>query len=228
MKKRVLIDATTVVERTDGLSHYIINLLKNFPDYAFDLFDFSILVNKGVERKELQEILQSGKFKTVEANIRPIGPLRDIDFFLFYRKNKDSFDAFHSTSNNYPLSINNGIATIHDISSYLFLKKPWWTFNMAPRYLSLVILNSLKKASAVIAVSKATKDILVDTYQVDDTIKDKIEVVYEGWEHLISNENSVSDEDLSNNYGRYLFYVGTSRPHKNLKRLLKAFNIAKE
>lgn len=228
MKKRVLIDATTVVEKTDGLSHYIINLLKNFPDEAFDAFDFSILVNKGVERKELRELLQSGKFKIVEVNIAPIGPRRDLDFYRFYRKNKGTFDAFHSTSNNYPLCIRDGIATIHDISSYLYLKKPWWTFNMAPRYLNMVILNSLKSAGSIIAVSQATKDILIDTYKVDEKIKNKIEVVYEGWEHLINNDNAKSDEDLSNQYGRYLFYVGTTRPHKNMKRLLKAFNIAKD
>lgn len=228
MKKRILIDATTVVQSTDGLSHYIINLLKYFPDEAFDIFDFSILVNRGIERKELQDLLDSGKFKVVLCNIAPIGPRRDLDMFKFYSKNKGSFDLFHSTSNNYPLCIKNGIATIHDISSYTYMEKPWWTFRMAQRYLNMVVKNSLKRAAYVIAVSQATKNILVETYKVSDKIKNKIEVIYEGWEHLISEEIGETEENSGNQYGRYLFYAGNTRKHKNMKRLLKAFNIAKD
>jgi glycosyltransferase involved in cell wall biosynthesis len=228
MKKRILIDASTVGEKTDGLSQYIISLLKHFPDYSFNRFDFYILVNPGVERKELKELLKSGKFKVFEYKVAPIGPLRDINMLGFYRKNQGKFDVFHSTSNNYPLFIKNGIATIHDISSYLYMETPWWTFRIIQRYLNFVIKNSLKKSGSVIAVSHATKDIVLDTYKIDDKIKNKIEVVYEGWEHIINDDYMQSCEDSNNPYGSYLFYVGTTRKHKNMKRLLKAFNIAKD
>ena len=228
MKKRILIDATTIVEKTDGLSNYILNLLKNYPEQSFKDFDLSILINKNVKRKELRDLIETGKFKVVEAAIAPIGPMRDLDMFNFYRKYKDTFDVFHSTSNNYPLCMKRGIATVHDISSYLYMKKPWWTFGMAPRYLSFVILRSLKRASAIISVSKATKDILEDTYKFDRDIKDKIEVIYEGWEHLINEKTEQSEAADTGEYGRYLFYVGTTRKHKNMRGLLKAFNIAKD
>jgi len=228
MKKRILIDATTIVEKTDGLSQYIISLLKNFPEEAFSTFDFSLLINKGVNRKELTELIATGRFKVVETSIAPIGPKRDWDFFNFLRKNKNSFDAFHSTSNQYPLFVKNGIATIHDITFKFYLDKPWWTFKMAQRYLNIVIKNTLRNAGSIIAVSKATKDILIDTYHPTKKNADKIEVIYEGWEHLINTDPVGPSEDLSNTYGNYIFYVGTTRKHKNMKKLLKAFNIARQ
>lgn len=226
MKKRILIDATTVTSITDGLSQYIINLLKNFPEEAFNEFDFSVLVNKGVDRKELWEVLNSGRFGIVESSIAPIGPKRDRDMFFFYRKNKKYFDTFHSTSNQYPLCIPNGIATIHDITFRFYFDKPWWTFRAAQRYLNLVIKNSLKKAGSVIAVSHSTRNMLIDSYKVNKQISDKIEVIYEGWEHLV-RDTPVKDE-TENEYGHYIFYVGTTRKHKNMKKLLKAFSIAKD
>ncbi len=228
MKKRILVDATTVTSVTDGLSQYIINLIKNFPKEAFEIFELSLLVNKGIERKELQQLIDSKKFKIVETNIAPIGPRRDIGMYQFYRKNKNTFDVFHSTSNQYPLCIKNGIATIHDITFKFYFDKPWWTFKLAQRYLNLIIANSLKNAGSVISVSDATKNMLIDVYNLTANESKKIETIYEGWEHLIITETDGDSTDINNNYGRYLFYVGTTRKHKNMKKLLSAFSIAIE
>ena len=38
MKKRILIDASTVTSQIDGLSHYIINLIKYLPEASFEKF----------------------------------------------------------------------------------------------------------------------------------------------------------------------------------------------
>jgi glycosyltransferase involved in cell wall biosynthesis len=50
-------------------------------------------------------------------------------------------------------------------------------------------------------------------------------VIYEGWEHLIQNNEDPVNESLPQ-LSHYLFYVGTTRLHKNIKNLLKAFQIA--
>jgi glycosyltransferase involved in cell wall biosynthesis len=131
------------------------------------------------------------------------------------------------TSNQYPLFIKNGIATIHDIIFKYYLDAPWWTFKLKQRYLNFVIKNSLRRAGSVIAVSESTKKMLNDVYKTNNKIKNKIEVIYEGWEHLINEETNAEKEGLNNQFGSYLFYVGGTRKHKNIKRLLKAFNIAK-
>ncbi len=225
MKKRILIDASTVIEKKDGLSQYIISILNNIPQQSFEEFHFMVLINKGVLRKELWKVIGTGKFEIIEEKIAPIGPKRDWDLLFFFRKYKNKFDLFHSTSNQYPLFLKNGIATVHDITFKKYLDSKWWTFNMASRYLNLVIKKSLTNATAVIAVSQFTKNDLVQQFDLDVKRAEKISVIYEGWEHLIKEEEDEIDNSLPQ-LGSYLFYVGNTRVHKNIKNLLKSFAIA--
>ena len=226
MKKRILIDASTVISKIDGLSQYIINLIKHLPEESFDIFDYSVLVNKDLNRNALTDILKDQRFTIIEARIAPIGPKREWDMFWFLRKYKTKFDLFHSTSNQYPLYLKKGIATIHDITFRKYLNAPWYTFKTASFFLNLVIKNSLYRSVAVIAVSEFTKNDLVNKYQLNEKIQKKISVIYEGWEHLInSDDNEIVNTELFE-FENYLFYVGTTRVHKNMKNLLKAFIIA--
>lgn len=226
MKKRILIDASTVISKIDGLSQYIINLIKHLPEESFDIFDYSVLVNKDLNRNALTDILKDQRFTIIEARIAPIGPQREWDMFWFLRKYKTKFDLFHSTSNQYPLYLKKGIATIHDITFRKYLNAPWYTFKTASFFLNLVIKNSLYRSVAVIAVSEFTKNDLVNKYQLNEKIQKKISVIYEGWEHLInSDDNEIVNTELFE-FENYLFYVGTTRVHKNMKNLLKAFIIA--
>ena len=225
MQKRILIDATTIIEKKDGLSQYIISILDHLPATVFDEFHLMVLVNKGLKRKEFWDVVSRNKFEIIEANIAPIGPKRDRDMLVFFKGFKNRFDLFHSTSNQYPLFLKNGIATVHDITFKKYLDSKWWTFNMGSRYLNQVIKRSLKNAAAVIAVSNHTRADLVKHYHLDKATQEKITVIYEGWEHLIDNNEEQGTEAMPQ-INNYLFYVGTTRLHKNMKNLLKAFQIA--
>ncbi len=226
MKKRILIDASTVSEKTDGLTQYIINLLSNFPDDSFEQYDFSVLVNKNVTNVAFINLMKLGKFKKVEYSVASIGPKRDISFFFFFLKNKNTLDLFHSTSNQYPICLKNGIATVHDITFETYFLQKWWTFNLAKNYLSVVIKQSLKKARSVIAVSNYTKNLMVSKYHLNDNTENKINVIHEGWEHLVNDDIISNTQAYQNNYGRYFLYVGSTKQHKNMKRLLEAYLMA--
>ena len=228
MKSRILIDATTVIEKQDGLSQYIISLLDNIPAEAFESFEFLVLVNKNVQRKELWNVLIPGKFKVIKAKIAPIGPKRDWNMYWWLRKHKNDFDLFHSTSNQYPPYLKRGIATIHDITFRKYLNAPWYNFNMAKHFLNMVIKRSLNESVAVIAVSDFTKNELITNYKLNEKIQSKIEVIHEGWEHLVNNNAAEAVSKDKFEFGNYLFYVGTTRVHKNMKNLLKAFVIAED
>lgn len=227
MKKRILIDATTVIDKVDGLSTYIINLLKNLPVESFNIFDYTILVHTGAIRPELETLLASGRFAVIKKNIASIGPKREWDMFWFLKKHKNSFDLFHSTSNYYPMFLKGGVATVHDITFRKYFNAPWWSFNMAPRFLSFITRNGLYRAKAVIAVSNFTKKDLSESFRLSDKIKNKINVIYEGWEHLKPEINEPIIYEVPTQYKNYLLYVGTTRLHKNMKNLLKALSIAK-
>jgi glycosyltransferase involved in cell wall biosynthesis len=228
MKKNILIDATTVTSQVDGLSHCIINLIKYLPAQSFNKFNYTVLINKGVKRKLLTELLYGTQINVLEAKIAPIGPKRDWDMFWFLLKHKKKFDLIHITSNNYPLALKNGVSTIHDITFKKYFDNPKYTFNLAQVYLDIVIKNALKKAQQITAVSQATKNDLINTYKLSEAASSKIKVVHLGWEHLIheddreiipSNTKLHADKD-------YLLYVGTFRVHKNISNLLLAFKTA--
>jgi hypothetical protein len=174
MKSRILIDATTVIDKVDGLSTYIINLIKNFPEDSFDVFEYSILINEGPLRHEMQALLEDKRFNIIKKNIAPIGPKREWDMLWFLKKYRRSFDLFHSTSNYYPMFLKGGVATVHDITFRKYFNAPWWSFNMAPRFLSFITKNALYRAKAVIAVSNFTKKDLAESFKLGDKIKSKL------------------------------------------------------
>lgn len=228
MKKKILIDASTVTSQIDGLSNCILSLIKYLPEESFNKFDYSILINKGLQRKAIADQLADPRLHVLEKNIAPIGPKRDWDMFWFLRKHQKDFDLVHITSNNYPFALKKGICTIHDITFKKYFDSPRFTFNMAPVYLDKVIKNALKNANSIIAVSHATKTDLVNTYHLNQQQSNKIQVIHNGWEHLIheidADDNGCEPELQVNN--DYLLYVGSWRVHKNISNLLLSFQKA--
>ena len=228
MKKEILIDATTVTSQVDGLSHCIINLIQYLPKESFDKFNYTVVINKGLKRKALTDLLLNPAIKVIETQVAPIGPKRDWDMFWFLRKYGKQFNLIHITSNNYPFALKNGICTINDITFNRYFDNPKYTFKLAPMYLYRVIKNALKNAQKIIAISHATKADLVSTYKLDAKASDKIKVIHLGWEHLIHEKDAETGEceDQFPLSGNYLLYVGTSRVHKNISNLLIAFKKA--
>ncbi len=87
----------------------------------------------------------------------------------------------------------------------------------------------LKKATRLIAVSKATKIDLVKKLGIKTK---KINVVYEGYDKNLFQvvksdqlQNVLKDYDIEPY--RYFLFVGTVQPRKNLERLIRAFNLLK-
>lgn len=228
MKKKILIDATTVTSQIDGLSHCILNLIKYLPEDSFEKFEYSVLINKGLQRKAIMGPLNDPRIQVIEKDIAPIGPKRDWDMFWFLRKYEKQFDLVHITSNNYPFALKNGVCTIHDITFKRYFDSPRFTFNLAQFYMDRVIRNALKTGRAIITVSQSTKDDLIGTYQLKEKVVNKIHVIHNGWEHLIHEidaDDVGCEQELPLN-SDYLLYVGTFRVHKNISRLLLAFQKA--
>ena len=113
------------------------------------------------------------------------------------------------------------VVTVHDLG-YL-------AFPQAHRTADRIYLNastrwSATQAAAVIADSQATKSDLVAAYGVPP---DKIQVVYLGRDAMLAPvHESVAHAAIRERYGiagRYLLYVGTLQPRKNLARVIEAF-----
>ncbi len=130
-------------------------------------------------------------------------------------------DLVHGLVNVLPLATRvPGVVTVHDLS---FLHLPE-KFPPAKRlYLTALCRASVRRAQAVIAVSRQTAQDVVQAFQVS---ADRVHVVYNG----VDCRFRPPDPDRVRAFRRakglpehFVLYVGTLEPRKNLERLLAAF-----
>ena len=225
MKTKILIDASVVTSVSDGLSVYVIYLLKHLPEEAFAEFDFSILISPGLDRPDFFAAIKDRPFRIIEEKIAPIGPRRDWDMFRFLRRRGREFDLVHITSNQYPFFLRGGISTIHDVTFKRWFHNPGGIPGArfaAVGYLSAVISNCLRRASRIVADSESTKQEIRRLFRATPAQMRKIDVVHLGWEHLL-DDSEEDDHPLPYPERSFLFFLGTFRPHKNLAGLLRGF-----
>ena len=79
---------------------------------------------------------------------------------------------------------------------------------------------SVAKAKKVITISKSSKDDIIKYYKVPE---DKVDVVHLGLKPLSMNSSSKSLEEFGIN-GKFVLFVGTLQPRKNIERLIEAFS----
>lgn len=116
------------------------------------------------------------------------------------------------------------VTTIHDVSFNAFPDFIKWSDLIFLKYL---IPWSIKNADKVIAVSEFTKKEIIKYYRTDEA---KIEVIHNA---LSDDFSSLWDSDQSeqvykvkekyNLPEKYVLYVGTLQPRKNIPQLIKAF-----
>ena len=142
--------------------------------------------------------------------------------------NKKPYDLVFFTQFNHPIRYRRPyIITIHDLTTfgYFHRENP-----LKVAMFKKVMKSAVSDSRKIISVSKTTRDELLDYYKVD---KKKIEVIYPGIDesYLRISRLDVSDRKklgakFKKEYGiegEYLLYTGMWKRHKNLKRLLKAF-----
>lgn len=114
------------------------------------------------------------------------------------------------------------IATIHDMAMHTMKDK--YTKGQVLTKTTL-LKNTIKNADKLICISEFTRKELLKYYpNVDES---KIEVIYNGFEY---NEIDLSQQTINETLNKfnitknYLLFVGTLSPHKNIERIVEAFN----
>ncbi len=225
MKRRIIVDGTTIVPRMDGLTQYILNVVLHLDMVALAEFEVILLLNKKVCSNDWLLRLQKKGISVKYVNIPPIGPARDIKFLIYFLMHKKKSDIFYVCSNQWPIFLKKGVFTIHDLIYERYPAQLGKFKKLKRFYLRLVTKNGLKSASTVIAVSAFTKSEIVRCYPAIRGLEAKIKVVYEGFEHLVHLNTSA---DIAKPFSKYFFYVGSSRGHKNLSGLLEAISLLRE
>ena len=109
------------------------------------------------------------------------------------------------------------IVTVHDLSfanlpMFYSLKMRAWHWFVSPA-------QKLKQANKIIAVSQNTKNDLKQTYGLPDS---KIKVIYSGINQAENCELEAKDAKI-NLPGKFILFLGTLEPRKNIIGLIRAF-----
>ncbi len=112
------------------------------------------------------------------------------------------------------------VTTIHDLTTLRFTNpaKNVAVFKFKQQVYRYVTINAAKKSSAVIVPSSFVKDDVAKFTGVDPS---KLIVTYEAADQIIVP--TIPTVELAKS--RFILYVGRPTPHKNLERLVEAFQL---
>ena len=207
--------------RQAGIHSYIDGVLSKLHDKD-SRFDYSVFVNLR-ENDSIYNLDAIRVPKSIDAN--PISRIIWEQSLLALSSIKHSFDLLHGMAFVTPLfGLIPSIVTVYDLS---FLKYPEYIQSGNRAYLSLFTKLSCIKARRIIAISNNTKNDLVDLFGIN---KDKIDVIYPGINANMKRADSKQISHFRKKKGlpdKFILYLGTIEPRKNLSVLIQAYNKVK-
>jgi len=221
---RICLDLSPVVQRKAGLGTYAQRLAEHL--LAEDRDNTYIAFHYGRTVKELlRPPLDALSRRAVPWGARPwrLGVAARHFLGLHMDSTFADVDIFHATEHLLPpLRRVHTVFTFHDAIYALF---PQYHLPMNRLFLGLMMPRFLRRADAIITVSECSKRDAVRLYGIDPA---RIRVIYEG---VDARFQPVTDPtrlaQVRARYGlpeRYILYVGTIEPRKNLVALLEAWS----
>jgi len=203
--------------RSAGISVYIAGLLRHLATVS-DHLRFHVLLGEGV--------LPDGvRLPTTRSRFLTRNPLRRVMWeqaVLPSVLRRMGANLCHGPAFAVPLlSRCAQVVTLHDLS---FLRHPKFFHRGNRLYLSLITRLSCHRAAAVIAVSNFTAS---EAVELLDLPSERVVTVYSGVSarfHPILEADVAKFREVKGLPERFILYLGTLEPRKNLIRLVRAFS----
>ncbi len=221
---RIGIDCRTILSpehgEKAGVGHYtyflVKYLLKHDKKNTYVLFfDHRAPNLKQFERKNTEVV------KFAFSEYKKFFPYVYSHSFVSSVLNKAKLDVFHAPANVIPLQYKKpSVVTVHDLAIY---NHPEWFPPKQDFSVNTLVPKSVKKADRIIAVSESTAKDIRKLFKVD---KKKLVVVHEGIEKEKAPKKLTIRQVVKkhNLQSRYLLYVGTLEPRKNIAGIIEAFD----
>lgn len=210
-----------------GIGRYIRNIVCEFAKDSQG-HEFILLVPEGREDEAARELGDTSKRFFTYVGVEPsYYSLKEQTSFLL-QLNRLDVDLVHFTHFNVPLLYKKPyVVAIHDITRFIFPGQKSQSLLQQIVY-EAVFAHAVKRARTLIAVSQTTLD---DMRQLPITLPNAITVIYEGIDpEFLSPVSPLLRQKLQLLLGTakpYLLYVGVWMSHKNLVRLLQAFEVVR-
>lgn len=221
---KIGIDARMLVKNRDGIGNYAYNLIKTLNQIDKEN-EYVLYSNKEI----YLDFKLNNNFSVVNYN-KKIGSM-----FLYFKLGKilknDKIDVFLGTSFILPKKNKNTknikkIAVVHDLAIFK-IKGIGSNINTIIQH--TIAMKSIKNADKIIAISKSTKKDIIEIAKIQE---DKIDVIYLGTNEL--NNIVLTEKDMDSirkkfnvKDNNFIFFLSTIEPRKNVKTLVKAFELYK-
>lgn len=216
---KIFIDLRTATDHFPGIGRYGSNLVEAMQSQLGEWGRLYILVNS--QCSSLKDTSSSGNYGSETIRI-PAAPFSLSQQWVVPRVlNRENADLYHSLYYIMPYcSRVPTVLTVYDLIPSLF--PDYFSFKTRLLY-RLCSYWAVKKSRHIIAISRSTKNDLATRYRISP---EKITVIHLAADHSFYPRGKSEIERTLQVLGlppRYILYVGSNKPHKNLKRLLKAW-----
>jgi len=221
---RIGFDAKRAIQNNTGLGNYsrfvVEALSEYYPDSAYFLFAPRAKDNRRLKtllsRPNVFFIFPSGISKLFSLLWRFFGSKKDI--------HKNRVEIFHGLSNELPVNIRSTgvkmVVTIHDL---IFIRYPQYYHRIDRIIYRWKFRHACRKADVIIAISECTKRDIISFFHIPE---EKIKVVYQDCNPVfklqVPEEKRRQIIEKHQLPERFILYVGTIEPRKNLLLAVKA------
>jgi glycosyltransferase involved in cell wall biosynthesis len=134
---------------------------------------------------------------------------------------ENKVDLFFYPHINLPYYIpKNTIVTVLDLTPFT---KFWDRSLIKKKYYKFLFRRAICYCKGIVTISKATKKALLN---FDKTVESKVDIIYEFIDDKFIEALNVSEKRLL--YEDYILFIGNRKKHKNLERLILAYNEIKK
>lgn len=219
------IDARALVEKKVGFGFFLMNILEEILQIDTD--------NNYYFFSDREIVFDFQKYKNVKAVQYKDNFLFPKSFYYYYKLPKYIekcgivLDVFWGTMHIMPRGFNSRVKRILTIHDFTHLKFPKSTTKFNLLITKLFFGPSIKHSNKIVCISKNTEKELKEYYPNECKDKD-IFVIYEGGystaelKNLSYDESEVRPEILECLKDKYMLFVGTIEPRKNIKLLIEA------
>jgi glycosyltransferase involved in cell wall biosynthesis len=217
-------DAKRAFLNNTGLGNYsrwlVKAMAKYYPDNTYYLYTPQVKPNPRLsflaQHQNIKTLTPQGKL--IKAWWRSKGIVDDLL--------RDNINVYHGLSHELPLGITqSGIKSVVTVHDLIFMRYPQQFGRLSRKIYGLKVEKACTVADKIIAISKKTKDDIVELLHINP---DKIEVIYQGCDPIFAVQQSDAQKQaVKEKYylpAKFLLNVGTIEERKNLLLAVKALN----